>query len=67
MQGCFHSYNIFKFRIAEAYVNNHVDVAATKDLEALTGLPRARISRMMSHYSKRKYPYFRRLPKNNQS
>lgn len=61
--GCYHIFNAFKFRLAEAYVKNQITVATTKELEALTGIPRARIARMMCHYTKRKYGYFRRLPK----
>lgn len=59
--GTYYLQNALKFRIMECLVKNRPKAMTCKEIEAETGIPAGNISRVMSHYDKYGYGYFKRL------
>lgn len=61
MPSIYHLQNFLKFRIMECLVKNRPNAMTCKQISEQTGIPASNISRVMSHYEKNRYGYFRRL------
>lgn len=62
-----HVFNGAKLRILLAAFEVYPKPVTCKEIAAIAGLEAGRVARLMSHYTKYKYHYFRKLPKRGEN
>jgi hypothetical protein len=58
---CYHKYDFLKFRIAESLYKVYPQSLTVKQISDATGVSTGNISRVLSHYHKNGFAYFRRM------
>jgi hypothetical protein len=59
----YHKVNFLKWRIMECFYKSDESALTCKQIATLTGIDLHKVESAMSHYHRRGYPYFMRLPK----